>query len=116
MDKQSLYKIIGLLSIIAGEFLSIYGEMLGSKYGRGNSSFLIKPAILMVAGGLVLLVGYMLAYSGFKNIRIVSVVSITAILILEPILAWTLFHEIPTKGSIIGFIFGAMGMLATIFL
>jgi len=43
-----------------------------------------------------LLFGYMIAYSGFKNIWIVSVVSITAILVLEPLLAWTFFHELPT--------------------
>lgn len=116
MDRQFLYKIIGLLCVIAGEFLSIYGEMIGSKYGWANSSLLIKPAIFMIIGWLTLLFGYMLAYAGFKNIWVVTVVSITAILILEPLLARLFFHEIPTTGSVIGFACGVVWMLATIFL
>ena len=116
MGTLYFYKIIGLLFIIMGEFFSIYWEMLGSKSGRNNSTVLIKPAFLMIVWWLILLLWYMLAYSGFKNIWIVSVVSITAILIIEPLLAWTFFHQLPTTWSIIGLVLWILWMLATIFL
>jgi len=70
--------------------------------------------LIALAGGF-LIAGYMLGFNAFKNIWIVSVASITSILIVEPILAWTIFHQIPTIGTIIGFILGAIGLFLSIF-
>ncbi|MCX6824704.1 MAG: hypothetical protein NTY80_00630 [candidate division SR1 bacterium] len=115
MSRNVLMKVLGLLILAAGEFLSIYAEMIASKNGR-NIHLMVKPALIVVLGGICLMLGYLLSYMYFKNIWIVTAISITAIFIIEPILAWIFFHELPTRGSIIGFFCGVIGMLATIFL
>jgi hypothetical protein len=55
-------------------------------------------------------------YRVFKNIWIVSAISITSILITEPILNYLIFHELPTKGALAGLILGVIGfVLALLF-
>jgi hypothetical protein len=63
-----------------------------------------------------LIAGYILGFNAFKNIWIISVASITTFLIVEPLTAYTLFKQMPTTGSIIGFILGVLGFIAAIFL
>jgi len=112
-------KILVLILLFLGEALSIYAEMVGAR----NNNLATQPfwhifwkmfLIITLAGGL-LIAGYMLGFSVFKNIWIVSVASITSILIVEPILIWIFFHQIPTKGAVIGFILGAIGLFSAIF-
>ncbi len=71
--------------------------------------------LITLAGGFLIL-GYMLGFKFFKNIWIVNAASITSILIVEPIIAWTIFHQLPTKGAIIGFFLGAVDLFLSIFL
>ncbi|WP_256220936.1 hypothetical protein [Pseudomonas sp. CHM02] len=42
--------------------------------------------------------------------------SITSLLLLEPVVIWALFHEVPGRGALIGFCLGALGMLARVLL
>ena len=102
-----------------GEALYIYGQMLGAKGDYLNSQpfwnvFLKAFLIIAIAGGTVLF-GYMLGINVFKNIWVVSVISITSILLMEPILAWVFFKQIPTPGAIVGFILGAIGLFTATF-
>jgi hypothetical protein len=76
----------------------------------------IKMFIIIVFAGVFLIVGYMMGFSAFKNIWIVSVASITSILIIEPILAYTVFQQLPTKGAIIGLILGILGFISSMIL
>ena len=110
-------KLIVLVLLFFGEALAIYAEMLGAKYVISQSFlqiFLKMFALIAVAGGL-LIAGYMLGFKAFKNIWVVAVASITSILIIEPILAWTMFHQVPTKGAVSGFILGVIGLFLSIF-
>lgn len=107
--------VIGLL--FAGEALSVYAEMLAAKsYSLAGSSYwpiFIKAfGAITLAGGL-LIAGYMLGYKSFKNIWIVSALSITSILIMEPLVAYLVFKTLPTRGALIGLVMGALGFLAT---
>ncbi len=116
---QTYLKILVLILIFVGEALSIYAEMVGAKSNFIASQpffnvFLKVFLIITLAGGF-LVAGYMLGMNAFKNIWIVSVVSITSILIVEPILVWLFFKQIPTIGAVIGFILGAIGLLISIF-
>jgi hypothetical protein len=107
-----------LLLIIFGEALAIGAEMYASKsYGSGGTlkAILPKMFILIFFASTLLLLGYMFGYSHFKNIWIVSAVSITSILIIEPIIAFAVFREIPTKGALIGLIFGFLGFIFALF-
>lgn len=108
-------KIVTLAMLFIGEALAIYAEIKGA---RGNN-FVLQPflqifLLITVAGGFIL-AGYILGYSAFKNIWTVSALSVTSILMIEPILAWTLFHQMPTNGAIAGFILGMLGLFFSIF-
>jgi hypothetical protein len=115
----SLYsKILSIFLLFLGESLAIYAEIIAARtYSLNSKPFLqifLKTFIIIVFAGVFLLVGYMLGINAFKNIWIVSVTSITSILIMEPILAYTIFQQLPTKGAIIGFILGVIGFVSSI--
>jgi hypothetical protein len=117
--KITFIKILVLILLFLGEALSIYAEMVGARSNYvASQPFLqifLKMFLLITLGGGFLIAGYMLGFNAFKNIWIVSVASITSILIVEPILAWVIFHQVPTIGAIIGFILGAIGLFLSIF-
>jgi hypothetical protein len=62
----------------------------------------------------MLIAGYVISYATFKNIWVVSAVSVTSILIVEPALSYLVFRELPGRGAIIGLTLGALGFLATL--
>ncbi len=117
-------KAIAVALIAGGEALAIYAEMLVARTPGALGEWLapsVAPAVLplvlliTLAGGF-LLAGYWLGYATFQNIWVVSAASITGILIVEPVLAWSMFHESPTKGAVIGLVLGAIGFAASVFL
>lgn len=115
----SFQKAIVIALIFAGEALAIYAEMSGAKtHSSLQSPFLqtfLRMLIIMAVGGALLVAGYMLGFSAFRNIWIVSVISITSILIIEPTLAYTVFQQLPTRGALIGLVMGAGGFIAACF-
>ncbi len=116
---DSIYtKIFVVLLILAGESASIYAELAAAKNHTLSqqpflSAFLKMFPFIIAAGGL-LLAGYILGYKSFQNIWIVSAVSITSILVVEPFLDYTLFQQLPTKGALIGLILGVIGFVVTL--
>ncbi|MCX6764384.1 MAG: hypothetical protein NTU58_01615 [Candidatus Nealsonbacteria bacterium] len=109
-------KILMVVLIFLGESFSIYAEMIMAK-NYSNTSFIglfLKMVFVIIIAGIFLIAGYMFGFKYFKNIWIVSVTSITSILIMEPILAYTIFHQLPTKGALIGLILGALGFISAI--
>ena len=113
-------KILAIILILFGEMITIYAEMLLARNNFLNSPPLSKifwqPFLIMVLGGTLLITGYFTGFGAFKNIWIVSVISITSILIIEPVLAYTIFHQLPTKGAALGFILGALGFVVALFI
>jgi hypothetical protein len=114
-----MFKLFGVLILVAGEATAIYAEMIAARnFGTVDRPFLqvfLKVFLIMVLAAGILMTGYMLNYRSFKNIWVVSVISITSILFLEPLLAYTLFRQLPTRGALIGLVLGALGFIATIF-
>lgn len=113
-------KILAIIIIFIGEALAIYAEVAGAKSAHAAAQpvfqlFWKMFAIVTVASGF-LIAGYMLGYKSFQNIWVVSTVSITSILIIEPILNSLIFGQMPTTGAIIGLTLGAVGFLFAIFL
>ena len=110
-------KILVTLIIFLGESLTIYAEMIAARtFSISSQSFLdvfLKMFLIFSFAGGVLILGYMFGFSSFKNIWIVSVISITSILISEPILAYAFFHQLPTTGAFIGLVFGLLGFIST---
>lgn len=112
-------KIFSLLAVAIGEVLTIIAEVLGAKYYSQTNFFpvFIKLILVFTIGGMLLIYGYSLGYVSYKkNIWIISAISVTTILIIEPMVALLLFKQTPTFGALIGFILGAIGLVITIFL
>jgi hypothetical protein len=112
-------KVLVIILLVIGESLSIYAEMMGVRNNHLASQpilriFLLMFLLITIAGGF-LIAGYMLGFNAFKNIWIVSAVSITSILIVEPILAWTIFQQLPTTGAVIGLVLGVTGLIASLY-
>lgn len=110
-------KVLTILLIFLGESLAIYSEIIAARtYFANSKPFLqifLKMFMMIIVAGAFLIVGYMNGFNAFKNIWVVSVISITSILIMEPILAYTIFQQLPTKGAIIGLILGVIGFVSS---
>lgn len=117
---SSMLKIVAAVgAIFLGEALSIIAELIASKeFGKagGNLTTLLPMFLLIMLGGILLVCGYALGYMHLKNIWIIVAVSVGSILVVEPILSFLLFRDVPTIGSLVGLALGALGTLAAIFL
>ena len=117
--KSSHYLIASMVLMAFGEILTIYSEVYASKLsGRviENPELFIKPILLICIAGISLIFAYWLGYQGTGNIWVVTVASLTLLLILEPIVIYAMLKELPGPGALIGFILGAIGLLATLVL
>ena len=117
--KSSHYLIASMVLMVFGEILTIYSEVYASKlFGRviENPELFIKPILLICIAGISLIFAYWLGYQGTGNIWVVTVASLTLLLILEPIVIYAMLKELPGPGALIGFILGAIGLLATLVL
>ena len=99
-----LLKLTVLVSMIFGESLCIYSEML-----MGKSRGILYPFVLITLAGIPLLFAYWLGYKAFQSMWPVMVLSMASVLVSEPLLIWFLFHEVPSKHSLIGLAFGLAG-------
>lgn len=118
MSKE-LLGVFALGLMVVGEFCAIYSEVVTAKLaqtGSGSWEAFLLPVMLMCFAGLCLLGAYWLGYVVVGDIWVVTVVSVVSLLLLEPVVVWFLFQEVPGRGALIGFCLGALGMLATVLL
>jgi len=117
---NTIVKIAAVALIFFGEAFSILAQLMASKKIEpgfaGQQGFLIWMFIAGAVGGVLLVAGYILGYSKFQNIWVVTAISIGSIVIFEPILAMLLFRQIPTFGSGVGLILGVLAIIAAVFL
>lgn len=112
-------KWIAIACLIIGEVISVYSEMIAARShdlldGTAFWVTFAKSFGLIIVAGALLIIGYMVGFKSIKNIWIVSVLSVTSILVVEPALAYGIFKQLPTKGALIGLIFGGLGFIATL--
>lgn len=111
-------KILSVALLVLGEGLAIYAEVVAAHAFKNNlflPVFLKMALVVTVAGGL-LIAGYMLGFKSFKDIWIVSVISIIAIIFFEPIINYSIFQELPGRGATAGLVFGILGLLSMVLL
>ncbi len=109
--------IFSFLILVVGEGLNIWAEMSSAKLAGPQSLLEPKNTILFLmvfVGCSFLLVGYSVGYGASKTIWTVTVSSIVAILVVEPVLAYFFFNQLPQKGAIVGLVLGVIGFIATI--
>ena len=117
--KTHQYLTMSLALMIFGEILTIYSEVYASKlpgHPFETPMMFLKPMVLISIAGVSLVLAYWLGYQGTGNIWVVTVASLTLLLILEPIVIYAMLKELPGRVAIIGFSFGAAGLIATLVL
>ncbi len=118
MSKELLgVSAIGLM--VLGEFCAIYSEVVAARLAHtGQTSWaeLALPVAVMCFAGFCLIGAYWLGFVAVGDIWLITVVSVTSLLLLEPLVIWCLFAEAPGRGALIGFCLGALGMLSAVFL
>ncbi|MCL5435757.1 MAG: hypothetical protein M1275_01620 [Patescibacteria group bacterium] len=112
---------IGIITLLFfGEALAIFVEIGAAKKYYGGTAifphlFLQMFALITLADGF-LIAGYMLGIRAFQNIWIVSVISLTSILIIEPTLDYLIFAQVPTRGALVGLVLGVLGFISAVIL
>lgn len=114
------YALLAIAMLFVGEGLMVYAEMVAA---RAHSlvennfwSIFLKATGVMIISSTLLIAGYMHGFKAFKNIWVVSALSITLILIAEPLIGYLVFGQLPTRGAVWGLVFGALGFLAVFIL
>ncbi|MCB0328913.1 MAG: hypothetical protein KDD70_04600 [Bdellovibrionales bacterium] len=111
-------KFASIFLIILGEALAIYAELAAAQAAKLAGSIQVSTAfpniLIMSLGGGCLVFGYMLGVISFGSAWTIAVISIIAILIIEPPLVYFLFQTTPGRGEIVGFACGLIGILATL--
>ncbi len=114
------HRILAILFIFIGEVFSIGAQLAASKRvvhgAEGASAYLWWMYLIGALGGVLIVAGYVYAYMYFKNIWIVTAISIGSIVLFEPLLALILFKEVPTMGALIGIVLGVLGILSALML
>jgi len=106
-------KISAVILVFLGELFAIYAETFGVKQEMFSSGFW-KITLLMTFGGILLILGYIYGYKAYQNLWVITVVSITTLLIAEPLVIYFFFNQTPTLGALIGFILGIIGLICTL--
>lgn len=111
-------KFYAILILFLGEALSILAEVIAAKhFALDNNTFFkgfLRALPVIIFAGALLIAGYMLGLKAFKNIWVVSALSVTSIVIAEPIINYTITGQAPTRGGLIGLIFGCLGFVAAL--
>ena len=113
------YAVLAVVLLIVGEVVTIYAELCAAKLPNNGSASLvglIRPFLLIAFAGVCLILAYWMGYHVVGNIWVVTIASLTSILILEPIVVFAMFKEMPSRGAIIGFILGTLGFIAAVVL
>lgn len=113
---KSLFPIVLLL---IGESVYIVAELLIADLAK-QSHFPYRAFAALfgvtIISGLLIILGYYFGYKSFRNIWVVSALSIGSVLIAEPTVSWIIFREMPTRGAAVGLGLGILGILsATLF-
>jgi hypothetical protein len=111
-----MQKIIPILFLFLGESLAIYSEIIAAKNINSFATTFWKMSGIMALAGLLLIAGYMFGLKYLNNIWVVGVVSIASIIIMEPIITYALFHELPSRGAFLGLILGMLGLFSALFI
>ncbi len=101
-----LDKLAVVALLFLGEALCIYSEMLIARKPDWLWTF-----FLITLAGVPLLLGYHYGYKVFGSMWAVMAASVVSILLVEPLLVWGMFHEVPSRVSLIVLALGVTGLV-----
>ena len=103
-------ELIGCVLIMCGEAIAIFSQAYISRFGISWSTLWAACLGIFVAG-VMLLAGYRITYTAVKSIWTVSIFSLSSIAVLEPMIMWFMFKEVPSWRHVVGFILGITAQL-----
>src|SRR5579859_5170058 len=109
-------KVIPILLLFFGESLAIYSEIIAARNINNFFSTFWKMCGLMFLAVIFLIASYMLGMKYLQNIWVIGAISIASIVIVEPLLTYLVFHELPSRGALIGLILGVLAILSALFI
>lgn len=113
-------KFIILLAIFIGEFLFIFFEIyLAGKFRTGGNTADITKTILLVVPwavifSLLILWGYIYGYKYFEKIWIITIISWSSILIIEPVLNYLIFKELPVGNTLVASVLAVVAIIVSV--
>ncbi len=112
-------KIIPLVFLFLGESVAISSEIIAAKNVQSlfHSFWRVLGLMALVAvAGVFLILGYMLGMKYLQNIWVVGAVSIASIVIVEPVVTYLIFQELPGRGALIGLVLAVLAILSALFI
>ncbi len=113
-------KILILLAIFIGELMFIFFEIyLAHKFRASvDSARVIKTLILVVPWAavfsLLILWGYIYGYKYFEKIWVITIISWSSILIIEPALNYLIFKEMPAGNTLVASLLAVAAIIVSI--
>ena len=114
-------KFIVLFLLFLGEFISIALEIIlaGKFKSSGNLSEILKVFVYLIPIFILclvfLLLGYIYGYRYFRKIWIVTIISWSSIVLVEPILNYIIFKELPSGKVVIASVLALAAIFISIF-
>ncbi|MES2315803.1 MAG: hypothetical protein V4486_03680 [Patescibacteria group bacterium] len=109
-------RILPILLILIGESVAIYSEIIAAKNINTFLSTFWKMFGLMAVAGFFLIAGYMLGMKYLQNIWVVGAISIASIVVVEPLITYIIFQQLPGRGALIGLFLGVLAILSALFI
>ena len=106
-------RLASLLCIVAGEVLTIFAQVRTSTFPEGQQRWLLVGSAWVVSG-VFLVLGYVVGAEAFGGVWSVAAVSVTSILIVEPVLLYLLLREWPSRPEAVGLMCGCVGLAVTL--
>ena len=118
-DSPYMIKTLALVGIFLGELIGVGLEItLADKFRTENLReilrFLILISPLFIVCLLLLLLGYIYGFRSFQKIWIVTIVSWSSIILIEPIFNYFIFHELPSNKTWVAGVFALTAIVISI--
>jgi len=110
-------KCVSLIFIVVGEIFSVYSQVGTAALKPQERSWLRTSPFLLLTwalGGLFLISGYVLGKQAFNGVWAITAISVTSILMVEPMMLLALLAQRPSWAEINGFVCGAIGLVITL--
>lgn len=118
MEKQLLLKILVILLIFIGESFYLYAEVF-SAVNASKKVFQFKDYILSVfialVGAIIFLGAIYIGFFSLGNIWILGAISISAIVIVQPLLAYFIFDYLPKGFALVSMILAITALIFSLF-
>ena len=114
-------KLLTAVLIFGGELLGIFLEIFFAGKFRNNGSFreitkyLLLSIPFFVVSFLLLLTGYIYGVRYYQKIWVITILSWSSIVLVEPVLNYFIFKEVPSGNTLIAGILAFSAILISIF-